>query len=445
MMLLPHIMTGSMDIPCPDGFLLSPDDPLFFAHTRLNEYLVAEEERGPATAFDMRPWKKLAKRDLPGQTMSVLARLQWLDQHDRELDQAHKSRMRVRSLLRVLYSLKADFTESELIAIIDATTPLLGRIVPYGPIERVAAYLKNNNLTPGLCQSIRRFQSGLREEMSESQASMQSLRQIIHILLWMDEWEPLDPTRCWSECIRRDFREMSGDRRINWRALLKHLRGNAPVRMPKGWANEARPLLDAVGIEDFVARLEDWFAPFRSGQPLPLSVPGSHVLKCLIWYCVVSGDERAKETALWLRHVKWRQKRNTEKSLVALTELGVTREELIADNLIRESKHDSLPQYLERLRQSVVYSSGRIANDPDEDVLIVQGQMHFYRVFRSTGRIERATDGAVLELDWHSLPDQFRLTVKRECDSPDEVQRRALLLISDGTFAQYFRVKANSD
>lgn len=37
----------SMEIPCPDGFLLSPDDPLFSAHTRLNDYLVAEEERSP--------------------------------------------------------------------------------------------------------------------------------------------------------------------------------------------------------------------------------------------------------------------------------------------------------------------------------------------------------------------------------------------------------------
>src|SRR3954468_2757936 len=100
-----------MDIPCLDGFLLSPDDPLFAAHTRVNDYLLAEEQRDPSVAFDARPWKKLAKRDLPAQTLSVLIRLRWLEEHDRELDAAHQSRTRLRTLLRVLYGPKAAFTE----------------------------------------------------------------------------------------------------------------------------------------------------------------------------------------------------------------------------------------------------------------------------------------------------------------------------------------------
>src|SRR5258708_20623062 len=91
-------------------------------------------------------------------------------------------------------------------------------------------YLKANDLTQELCRALREFQGSLREEMSVSQASMQSLRQCLHMLLWLDEWEPLDPARCWSECIRRDFRAMTGDRRAKYHALLKHVRGNAPVR-----------------------------------------------------------------------------------------------------------------------------------------------------------------------------------------------------------------------
>ena len=427
-----------MQIPCPDGFLLSLEDRLFSSHTRLNEYLVAEEQRNPATAFDTRPWRKLPKRDLPELTLSVLTRLRWLDEHDRELNEAHKSRIRLRMLLRVLYSIKAEFTEPQLRAVLDAATPLLGRIAPYGPVERVTEYLKKNDLTAELGRSLRAFQAALCEEMSESQASMQSLRQTLHMLLWMDEWEPLDPTRCWSECIRRDFRQMSGDCRLKWRAVLKHLRGNAPVRMPKSWANEAQPLLAAVGAEDFLGRIEDWFAPFRSGQPLPLSVPGSHVLKCMIWYCAVSDDERVKACALWLMDAKWRQKRNVEKSIVALTELGLTREELLAGNLIKPPILH-IPDYIGRLKQSLsAFPADRIMRDPGEDLLIVQGQLHFYRVFQSTGRIERATDNAQIELDWHSLPDQFRMLVNRECDSPHQVQLRASMLMNDGAFGQYF-------
>jgi hypothetical protein len=430
-----------MHLPGPDGFLLAPDDPLRSAHLRLNDFLVAEEPRDAATStVDAGPWRKLPKRELPGLTLAVLRRLLWLDQHDGELDTAHVSRIRLSRLLRVLYAIKAEFTERELGAILNATTPLLGRIAPYGPVERVTEYLKRNDLTFELCQSLRAFQAGLREEMSESQASMQSLRQTLHMLLWMDEWEPLDPSRCWSECVRRDFREMTGERQMNWRALLKHLRGNAPVRMPKGWAKDAEPLVSAVGIDDFRDRIAAWFAPFRSGQPLPLSVPGSHVLKGLIWYCAVTNDAEARGCALWLIDAKWRQKRNTGKSIVALTELGITREDLASRNLIKDQVPDPMPRHLERLSEVMLAMPAmRIVHAQEEDLLLVQGQLHFYRIWRSTGRIERAGDNTVLELDWHSLPDQFRLMISRECDSPHQVQMRAFLLMNDGVFATYFK------
>lgn len=430
-----------MHLPGPDGFLLAPDDPLRTAHLRLNDYLVAEEQRDPgSTPIDAGPWRKLPKREMPGLTLAVLRRLLWLDQHDTELTTAHLSRIRLTRLLRILYGIKAEFTEPDLIALIDATAPLLSRIAPDGPVERVTEHLKRNDLTPELCRSLRAFQAGLREEMSGSQASMQSLRQTLHMLLWMDEWEPLDPSRCWSECVRRDFREMTGERRVKWRALLKHLRGNAPVRMPKGWARDAESLLAAVGLKDFQERIAAWFAPFQSGQPLPLSVPGSHVLKGLIWYCAVTNDAEARGCALWLMDAKWRQKRNTEKSIVALTELGITREDLASRNLIKDRIPDPMPRYLERLGQALsVMPATRVVHAPDEDLLIVQGQLHFYRISRSTGRIERAGDNTVLELDWHSLPDQFRLTISRECDSLHQVQMRAFLLMNDGVFARYFK------
>lgn len=429
-----------MQVPCPDGFLLSPDDPLRAAHVRLNDFLIEEGQRNAAvTTLDVKPWRKLPKRELPQQTLAVLRRIQWLEEHDTELENAHRSRIILARLLRVLYGIRAEFTEPELISILDATNALLGRIAPYGPINRLTEYLENNDLSPELCRALRAFQTNLREEMSESQASMQSLRQTLHMLLWMDEWEPLDPARCWSECVRRDFRKMTGERRLRWRALLKHVRGNAPVRMPKGWAREAQPLLDAVGLEDFEARIAEWFAPFRSGQALPLSVPGSHVLKGLIWYCAVGEEEHLKGYALWLLDVKWRQKRNKDKSMVALMELGIPREELESRDLIQQRVADPMPNYLERLKNSFCAEPAhRIVSDSDNDLLIIQGQLHFYRLCRSTGRIERASDDAVLELNWHSLPDQFRLLMDRDVDAESRLQMRAFLLMHDGVFARYF-------
>ncbi len=374
-------------LPCPDGFLLSPDDPLRASHERLNDYLLAEEQRPSHMPFDVAIWRKVPKRGFADQIQAVLLRLAWLNLHDAELENAHLSRIRLTTLLRVLYSIKAPCTEPDLRKLLDLTVPLLGRIAPYGPVERVVEYIQSNDLTAELCRSLHGFQANLREEMSVSQASMQSLRQQLHMLLWLDEWEPLNPARCWSECIRRDLRAFDGERRVKWRALLKHIHGNAPVRMPAGWARQAGPLLEAVGIEDFREQIHLWFAPFRSGEPLPLSVAGSYVIKGLLWFCAVAHDDDLKECSLWLLDVKWKQKRNTEKVMVALEVFGISKDDLRARNLINPPPADPTPRLLEKMRQAQsLLPANHIQMDPDGELIVVQGQLHFYRIFRSTGK-----------------------------------------------------------
>ena len=127
--------------------------------------------------------------------------------------------------------------------------------------------------------------------------------------------------------------------------------------------------------------------------------------------------------------------------MVALAEFGVTKEELTSRNLITAQKPDPVPGYLKRLEKSLVANpTAHMVDDPDGKFLIVQGQLHFYRMFRTSGRIERATDNAVLELDWHSLPDQFRVILNAECDSEQQLRLRAFLLTNDSVFARYFTV-----
>jgi hypothetical protein len=427
-----------ISIPGPDGFLLAPSDPLREEHLRLSDHLVAEEQRPPSTPFNVAIWKKVDRRSLTKQIQAVLQRLAWLDQHDAELTNAHLARLRLTTLLRVLYSIKAPCAEPDLRMLLDLTVPLLGRIAPYGPLERVMEYLQTADLTPELCHSLRQFQANLRTEMSVSQASMQSLRQQLHMLLWLDEWEPLDPARCWSECVRRDFRTFTGERRAKWRALLKHLRGNAPVRMPASWARSAEPLLAAVGIEDFREQMLIWFAPFRSGEAIPLSVAGSHVIKGLVWFSAVAKDEDLKDCCLSLLTAKWKQKRNTEKVLVALRQFGVGKDELIARNLIKPAP-DPAPRLIEKMRAAVcLIPANHIQMDPDGELIVVQGQLHFYRLFRSTGRIERVSDDAVLDVNWPAIPDQVRLFLHRACDTPQQIDFRAHLLMYDSIFGTYF-------
>ena len=452
----------------------------------LDQYLAETPNRSDCDdSPDLSKWKKLKKRQIIDLIEASLRRYAWLREHDAEIPDAHQPRLKLVDLLRTLYTVKKlPCTEADLRMMLDLTTPLLDYIAPDGPVDHVMEYIHENDLTPELCQSLHNFQANLREVGSVS--SMQSLRQRLHTLLFMDEWEPLEPSKCWSESIRRDFRGMEGARKTHWRRLLKHIRGNAPKRMPPAWAREASEHLASVGIDDFNKQLALWFAPFRSGEPLPLSIPGSHVLKGLVWYVAVSEDETARQTALWLLDVKWKQKRNMEKAMTALEVLGVSKEELLERNLIaKPSPGPSLPSFgnileslgwardmmqmfnnpdstppspekmmedlqnmaasnpmMKQVADSMKASmSTDVVVDHDEDLMIVQGQQHFYRVFLSDGRIERVTDNVELELDWENIPDDLRMTLGGKSDLPNQSHLLAGFLQHDSVYGRYFRVK----
>jgi hypothetical protein len=437
----------------------------------LDEYLVSYND-------DRARYKKLPKRQIIELIELILKRYAWLREHDAELPDAHVARLKLVKLLPVLYSVKKlPSTEADLRMMLDLSTPLLNYIPPDGPVDHVMEYIKDNDLTPELCQSLHNFQSNLREYGSV--ASMQSLRQRLHTLLFMDEWEPLKPSKCWSEAIRRDFRAMTGERKEHWRSLLKHIRGNAPKRMPDAWAKEAAERLAVVGIDDFNQQLAVWFAPFRSGEALSLSISGSHILKGLVWYVAVSGDETAKQTALWLLDVKWKQKRNMEKAMTALEVLGISEQELLQRQLIAKPA-PALPSFdlsevinlgqkmsaalknpdemmamaqqlfedlqspqtplMEKMAKDMKFwMSTDVMVDHDDNVMIVQGEKNFYRLFLSNGKIERVTDNVELELDWEKLPDDIRMMLRRDDHSPEQLDLVAGFLRRDSVYGKYLR------
>src|SRR5262249_15923916 len=190
---------------------VASDDPLFAEQVRLNDFLFAEEQG--RDRLDLRLFKKLTPRDFTRQVEAVLQRMAWLVAHDAELDTGHVARRRLATLIGSLHEMKAAYDAPALCRLLDLTVPLLGRIAPYAPGERGGEYLKQGDLTPELCAALRGYQANLREEMSINAASILSLRQHLHVLLWLDEWDPMNPAQCWSECVRRDFRAMTGDRR----------------------------------------------------------------------------------------------------------------------------------------------------------------------------------------------------------------------------------------
>lgn len=59
---------------------------------------------------------------------------------------------------------------------------------------------------------------------------------------------------------------------------------------------------------------------------------------------------------------------------------------------------------MERIGQQVCRTSANIVKDPGGDLIIIQGQLRFYRLFRTTGLIERVTDDAVFGSFFRTKP-----------------------------------------
>jgi len=80
--------------------------------------------------------------------------------------------------------------------------------------------------------------------------------------------------------------------------------------------------------------------------------------------------------------------------------------------------------------------------DPDGELIVIQGQLHFYRLFRSTGRMEQVSDNAALALNWPAIPDSLRVILRRACDSLQPLDFRAHGLMHDSIYGRYFVAKS---
>jgi len=139
--------------------------------------------------------------------------------------------------------------------------------------------------------------------------------------------------------------------------------------------------------------------------------------------------------------------------MTALQVFGISEEELYSRDLLKKPASPNsrnLRQMTEKMLESILssrrmFSNERMQMDRDESMMRVQGQQHFYRVYWATGRIERVTDNAELELNWEAVPDHMRLWLHREGDSDMQLYHRAMMLMNDTLWAPYFRVKRNEN
>jgi hypothetical protein len=307
----------------PDGFLATPDVADYPSHVLLSEYLRERHAIGSVALERALPRfrRELAKRDLLALVRAIHVRIGWIAEHERELSEPSRWQDALAKLARNLYSPSLPFETGDLVMML-ASHRRHAALWSFGPEELLVAFLEIHDLSHELSAELRRFQSELRGAPGgmkyQNQAGYQVALQHIHMLLWHDEHDQIDTSRCWSERVRCDLRAMEGARRARWKALFRHIKGNAPAKPSKGWLKEGQKRLDQVGAEDFRNRLCAWLAPFRSTEPQPLSVAGSHILRGILWYVALTKDADLAAVSLLLLDNTWKAKRTVDKVMVAL-------------------------------------------------------------------------------------------------------------------------------
>ncbi len=303
----------------PDGFLCTEDDARAADHAFLNEAIRAQaadprNEHGIALAAIQRVKKERGDAALVQLALAAFERAHWIDDHETEIADSAAWKRRMCYVLYHLYAQNLPFSAAEMRRLI------LGRGAAAPPVSRIGEYFESRALTPELCAALRQRRDRMRAGIGRDYKAIdvQANLQLLDMLLWHDESDLLDLGTCWSERVRRDLRAMTGERRERWRALLRHIRGDAGSKPPKMWTKAARLHLDAVGAEDFCAMVTAWFACFREGETLRLSTVGSHVLKGLLWYAALARDPTVTEAALAIIDAPWKSKRNLDKVMVAL-------------------------------------------------------------------------------------------------------------------------------
>jgi hypothetical protein len=389
----------------PDGFLCSRDDPHYAFHVRLNENLL-EQAKPDKAASDIaragveRFKKEFSKRQLVELVIASTQRLAWIGDHRNEIAQYVAWHQRISNILDHLFRAKLPFTTQDLCTLMQARNSHLGIT------DCVARHFIQNGLTQELCAELRRFRDDYKAVMGGDYGtgSFQIALQQLNILLWHDEWDELDLAACWSERVRQAYRAMSGDRRTRWRALLHHIRGDAGSKPPKPWLKEAEKRLAAVGLEDFRGTICDWFAPFRSTEPVRLSVSGSHVLKGLLWYGALARDAGVNEAALSMLDATWTPKRNLDKVMVALG--------LLIDTLAVEEAWQSLVR-LQKRWGTCEGQIGKLLVKIGAGCGVSQeklGELNLLHIFRNQERLAKL--GALESLSRPQSAEVFLATVR---------------------------------
>jgi hypothetical protein len=345
----------------------------------------------------------------------------------RDIDRYERWLYALGELQEHLLAAKPSLDHADLICVIESMSlsPVPDSATLY---EIVCGHICSHGYSTELVQALERWRSSLKRP------STHVLRRRIGWLLWFDDVTSIREKECWSSSIRKDLRSLQPDSRAAWEKLLKTAtlgNGEKPTRK---WQKEAPAALTKVGHEQFRARIRTWFEPFRTGQPLRLTVVGRDILRNLLFYSLAADDRAVDEAVSWFASANWRAQKDRACSNIILPSflyVIIQRSDELAYSTIEEyirQSHMTLGKKSYRLYEDLCTRLGRKpavapvpeAASPDRaeiirqltvkyfssqnmkvegDQLLVSGVRDSYSIHMSDGRTIRCSDGCPVRVD----------------------------------------------
>jgi len=165
----------------------------------------------------------------------------------------------------------------------------------------------------------------------------QNTKRKLEWISWHDSRHSLQ--HCWTARMRSDIGTMAHKEAFHWQWLLRNTAGGLNAGPGKAWLKEAKKRLTPIGEEDFLQKLDAWFA-FPPGQAVRLSPAGSCALRLLVWYGSMVDAERSLPVLVRIAHAEWQKREPAQKIVSALAWLLRTRGDQRYENAIKTIGRD---------------------------------------------------------------------------------------------------------
>lgn len=187
------------------------------------------------------------------------------------------------------------------------------------PLEIALTYAREHGLSPDLLAAVRVFIGGLK---GLSGIKVQSVKRKAGLLLLLEDADPEDRLRCWSDRFRTGLLRIPVSEQNHWRWLVLQMNPNDVYSVPKTWVKPAKKFLADLGPEKALSQLREWWPDPGEQASWPIQTAGSHLLKYLVWLLEIAGKSRdnweaGDELVRRLCTVDWKPRERAAKVLVA--------------------------------------------------------------------------------------------------------------------------------